>query len=190
MRGRDKFKMTRPIFRIVGLLCSLLPGWIFRGTWIWLDLLPGVLGVATRYVYAKRLCASLGDSVLFGRGVEIRCWERLRVGGNVSIHSNCYLDATGGISIGDEVSVAHQCSIVSFNHGWQDESMPIRQNPCLSSEISIGRDVWIGCGVRILSGASIEDRTVVAAGAVVVSSLAGGALYGGVPAKKLKEIIR
>ena len=55
-------------------------------------------------------------------------------------------------------------------------------------KIKIGNDVWLGCGVRILSGTVIEDRVIIAAGAVVKGHLESGYIYGGVPAKRLKKL--
>ena len=48
--------------------------------------------------------------------------------------------------------------------------------------------VDIGSNVTILSGVTINDNCVVAAGSVVTKDLMSGAVYGGVPAKKIKEI--
>ena len=52
----------------------------------------------------------------------------------------------------------------------------------------IGNDVWIGGNVTILPGVTIGNNVVVAAGAVVTKDLEDNALYGGVPARKIKDI--
>jgi acetyltransferase-like isoleucine patch superfamily enzyme len=49
-------------------------------------------------------------------------------------------------------------------------------------EVSIGNDVWIGMNAIILSGVSIGDGAVVAAGAVVVKDVPPYAIVLGVPA--------
>lgn len=48
--------------------------------------------------------------------------------------------------------------------------------------IKIGNDVWIGDSARILSGVTIGDGAVVAAGAVVTKDVPPYAIVGGVPA--------
>jgi acetyltransferase-like isoleucine patch superfamily enzyme len=112
----------------------------------------------------------------------------MKMGDRISLHEFVYIDAAGGISIGNDVSIAHGCSIVSFEHGWSDINVPIKYNPIISKPVSIGSDVWIGCGVRILAGAKIGNRVVVAAGSVVKGVLAPGGVYAGSPAKRIKEI--
>lgn len=53
-------------------------------------------------------------------------------------------------------------------------------------QISIGNDVWIGASVIVLQGAHIGDGAVIAAGSVVTKDVEPYAVYGGVPAKKIK----
>ena len=52
--------------------------------------------------------------------------------------------------------------------------------------LTIGNDVWIGCNALILSGISIGDGAVIAAGAVVTRDVPPYAIVGGVPAKVKK----
>ncbi|MFC5401548.1 acyltransferase [Cohnella soli] len=188
MRGRDKFRKAKVVFRVFGVILKPLPRPLLRWLWTLSDGLPDVLGVAARYMLLRRLAHRCGDNVMIGRGVELRYPERLTVGHNVSIHKGCYVDAYGGIEIGDDVSIAHQSSLISFEHTWNDETLPIRDNPLLIGRIRIQSDVWIGCGCRILSGVELSGRSVVAAGSVVTKSVAAGMLVGGVPAKPLKTI--
>ncbi|WP_229692085.1 acyltransferase [Paenibacillus radicis (ex Gao et al. 2016)] len=188
MRGRDKFGKFRPVLRVVELLLRPLPRPLLQWLWALSDWLPELVGVAFRYCLLRRLAKHCGDNVLIGRSVELRYPERLSIGSNVSIHKQCYIDAYGGMTIEDEVSIAHQSSLVSFQHTWSDASLPIRDNPVTGSAITIRRDVWIGCGVRVLAGVEIGPRSVVAAGAVVNKSIGPGAVAAGVPARVVKRI--
>lgn len=47
---------------------------------------------------------------------------------------------------------------------------------------------WIGANVTVLPGVTIKSGTIVAAGAVVVRDCEGNCIYGGVPAKKIKNL--
>jgi acetyltransferase-like isoleucine patch superfamily enzyme len=187
-RGRDQFGKFRGILRLTEKVLKPLPRPLLQWMLVLSDWLPDLPGVAMRYVLLRRLAKRCGDNVLIGRSVELRYPERLVIGSNVSIHKQCYIDAYGGLIIEDEVSIAHQSSLVSFQHTWNDPSLPIRDNPVLGSAIRIGRDVWIGCGVRILAGVEIGARAVVAAGAVVTKPVAAGMLAAGVPARPVKSI--
>ncbi|EGL16545.1 MULTISPECIES: acyltransferase [unclassified Paenibacillus] len=188
MRGRDRFHKFKTVLDIVIRILRLFPRPALKYAWTLTDLLPDTAGVAMRYCLLKCLTLSCGDNVFVGRSVEIKYWERLRIGSNVSIHKQCYLDACGEIQIDDEVSIAHQSSLISFQHSWEDESLPIRDNPVVCSKIHIHRDVWIGCGCRVLAGASIGSRSIVAAGAVVTRPVPSMTVAAGVPAKIIKSI--
>lgn len=188
MRGRDRFRRFKPLLSVAAIALKPLPKPVLRCLWQWSDALPGFAGNAARYCLLKRLSRRCGDNVMIGPGVEIRYPERLAVGSNVSIHRQCYLDAYGGIEIGDDVSIAHQSSLVSFEHTWSDDSLPIRDNPLVTGAIRIARDVWVGCGCRILSGVDIEGRSVIAAGSVVTRDVPAGTIVGGVPARPIKRI--
>lgn len=52
----------------------------------------------------------------------------------------------------------------------------------------IGNGVWVGAKVVILRGTTIGDRSVVAAGAVVTKDIPAGEVWGGVPARKIRDI--
>ena len=59
--------------------------------------------------------------------------------------------------------------------------------PNVATPIRIGNDVWIGAHAVILSGVTIGDGAVVAAGAVVHQDVMPYAIVGGVPARVLGE---
>jgi acetyltransferase-like isoleucine patch superfamily enzyme len=92
------------------------------------------------------------------------------------------------LKIGNDVSIAHQCSILTENHTWTDESLPIKYNPKAAAFVTIEDDVWLGCSARIMPGVKISRRSIVAAGAVVSSDVASRTIVGGVPAKVIKTL--
>jgi hypothetical protein len=51
----------------------------------------------------------------------------------------------------------------------------------------IGNDVWIGDGVVIMSGVNIGTGSVIGANAVVTKDVPPFSVYGGVPAKKIRN---
>ena len=54
--------------------------------------------------------------------------------------------------------------------------------------VTIGRNVWIANGARIMPGVTIGDHSVVAAGAVVTKSFPDRCLIAGVPARKIRDV--
>jgi acetyltransferase-like isoleucine patch superfamily enzyme len=187
-RGRVLFARFLPLISVFTKGMSLMPLVVREGMWTVVDGWRGKLGLLVRYTIAKSSAHSCGDVVYIGPYVEIRHWENLRIGSNVSIHRGCYIDASGGVQLGNDVSVAHGTSIVSVEHQWDDVTIPIRDNPVRLEGIRINDDVWIGCGCRIVAGVSVGPGAVVAAGAVVVKDVHEGTLVGGVPAHFIKDI--
>lgn len=188
MSGRQLFALGRPLLQAASLVFWLIPAPLCVILYELIVFSPWKLGIALRYVLAARLLGSCGANVAIHRGCVIRNWSGIHIGDNVQIHPFCYLDGSGGIRIGNDVSIAHASSLLSFEHTWADPTTPIKYNPLAFAEVRIHDDVWIGCGVRILSGVELQSRSVVAAGAVLTKGIHRPGLYGGVPARKLKDL--
>ncbi|PGM62806.1 transferase [Bacillus cereus] len=187
LRGREKAKKLQILLKIMVGIWSLFPRKILYSLLRLNRNLPGYLGLGIRYTIFKVLCKSCGDNVLIKPGVYFFKLENLVVGDNVSFHPLCYIDATGGVEIKKDVSIAHNCTIVSFEHDYTSGTV-YRDNPVIPKSISIGSNVWLGAGVRVLSGTIIEDNVVIGAGSIVKGRANKNSLYAGVPAKKIKGI--
>lgn len=187
MSGRNLFNHVRPVLNVLVVVFRIFPQGLRDWLWKLTDLLPRVVAVGVRYALAKASGAELGDNVYFGHNVTVKYWRKLKIGQDVSIHENCFIDALGSVVIGSQVSVAHGSSIISFDHNYVTAG-PIKYGDLITERISIGNDVWISAGVRILKGSTISDRVVVGTNAVVKGSLSANAIYAGMPAKLIKQI--
>jgi acetyltransferase-like isoleucine patch superfamily enzyme len=152
---------------------------IFRG-------LEGRLGYYIRSQLYGSVCKSFGKNVRVGPYVFIGMPENLSVGDNVSINEFTLISCNGGVIIGNDVSVAHNCSFLSTSHRYDDACVNIRDAGVTYDPVVLADNIWIGCGVRVLSGATIERGVVVAANSVVKGKLIEEAIYGGIPARKIK----
>jgi maltose O-acetyltransferase len=109
--------------------------------------------------------------------------QNLSIGPDSSLGRRGFLEATGPISIGAGSAIGPDVLIATSHHpiqpggSWQPAAVP--------EPVVIGDRVWIGARVTICPGAVIESDVVVAAGAVVVGRLESGAVYGGVPARRI-----
>lgn len=188
MRGRLLFKKMKYIIYICSFICRLMPPKIQRCLFAIFRNTPGYWGIFLRYILIRNLAKKCGDNVCIKEGCFFYNFENLSIGSNVAINPMCYIEAGGGIEIGNEVAIAHASSLISTEHTYGNPKSSIQSNPVRKIGIKIQDDVWIASGVRILAGTCIESRSIIAAGAVTKGMLPGNAIYGGIPAKKLKSI--
>lgn len=107
--------------------------------------------------------------------------NRLLVGDYSDINGGCLIDARGGISIGDDVSISHQAKLVTGSHQVNSPDFAAYYHP-----IIISNHVWLGVGCTVLSGVSIGEGSVVCAGAVVTHDVPPFTVVAGIPAKPIR----
>ena len=112
------------------------------------------------------------------------CGKNLKLGEYVFINSGCRFQDQGGITIGDGALIGHNVVMATINHGLEPE----RRGDNIPAPIVLGRNVWIGANATILSGVTIGDNAVVAAGSVVTKDVPANMVVAGVPAKVIKSV--
>jgi maltose O-acetyltransferase len=132
-----------------------------------LRLIPGLLGVRLRRLIILRFCGSHGRGVVVHEGVRFGGIERIHIGHNVIIAADCFIQAHGGVTIGDNTLVGPGCKIWSVNHVFRDPEVPIMDQGYEHRPVVIGRNVWLAANVIVLPGVRIPDGCVVSAGTVV-----------------------
>ncbi|MDR6671380.1 acyltransferase [Rhizobium sp. 1399] len=123
----------------------------------------------------------IGAVMQTGRGGTIHC------GSHLSANPYTVIYGHGGTKIGNYVRIAAHCVIIPANHIFSDPESPITLQGLSLQGITIGDDVWLGTGVRVLDGTTIGDGCVVGAGSVVTKDLPPYSISVGVPAKVKKE---
>jgi acetyltransferase-like isoleucine patch superfamily enzyme len=146
------------------------------------------ISFAVRYLCLKRLASYCGEKVIVFPYVIMKNCHNLSVGNNVSIHEFTYIDSFGGVSIGDDVAISHNVSIISFDHNINKINKNHKDSGSIVGKISIENNVWIGAGSRILKDVTIEGGSVVGAGSVVTKDCPAYTVCCGVPAKSIKSI--
>ncbi|HVS35913.1 MAG TPA: acyltransferase [Gemmataceae bacterium] len=136
--------------------------------------------------YGGRLRLSTGARISDG-AILAPYGGSIELGENVFIGPYCVIYGHGGLVIGRHTMIAAHTVIIPSNHRFDDPHRPIGQQGETSLGITIGQDVWIGCGVRILDGVEIGDGCVIGAGAVVTGSIPPGTVAVGVPARVIKS---
>jgi acetyltransferase-like isoleucine patch superfamily enzyme len=179
--------MAKPVLVGAGVVVRVLPRGAVRFLLTGVRLLPTRLGIAARWILVRRLAKRCGDCVAIHEGVYLFRLEHAEIGDNLSVHPMCYIEATGGLVIGNDVSIAHGASILTTEHDYTQPGVTIRDAPVTRAAVTIGDDVWIGAGARILAGVTIGSHAVVGAGAVVTRDVPARQVVAGVPARVLKS---
>lgn len=134
----------------------------------------------------------------FHSGLRVRLWAKktliigdyFYIGRDSQIECDCI--------IGNYVILGNKVGIVGrYDHFYQQTGIPVR----LASQIrdknynwkgvdlitEIGDDVWIGYGSTIMGGVKIGTGSIIAAASLVTKDVEPYSIYGGSPAKKIKD---
>jgi acetyltransferase-like isoleucine patch superfamily enzyme len=133
---------------------------------------------------------TLGNNVYVGRNTILSCKEGdIAIGDHTNVSANCSLLSETEIKLGKYCFLAGHCYLVAGgNHSFDDLETPIMFQPSFSrGGISVGDDVWLGAGVIVLDGATIERGCVVGAGSVVTKPLTEFSVAVGSPARKIRD---
>lgn len=128
-----------------------------------------------------------------GRGTIIKsqCFlvnhRQVRIGRHCFVGPRTIFEASAPITIGDRVYIAQGVDLLTPTHAIGPPGMRASVPPEVRP-ITIGDGCWIGAECTVLPGVSIAPGCVVAAGAVVTRDCAADGLYGGVPARRLREL--
>lgn len=158
------------------------------------------------YVQTKGLMFDVYGSFIFGNnliintiGVDIFTNSHIVVCQNaiLSIGSNSGITSTAiycaeKIEIGNYVNIGAGCLVMDTNfHSTNWEIRMDREKDIINAKtapVKIDDFVFIGARSIICKGVHIGEKSLVAAGSVVVKDIPAGELWGGNPAKFIKKI--
>ena len=117
---------------------------------------------------------------------------RLTIGENSGMSSTA-IQCHQEIIIGDNVNIGAGCLIMDSDFHSKDYMIRrdrlLDRNSSEKASVHIGDDVFIGARSTICKGVSIGERSIIAAGSVVVTNVPADCLAGGNPAKVIKSLI-
>lgn len=110
----------------------------------------------------------------------------IKVGDNFYANHNLTVLDAGGVTFGDNVFIGPDCGFYTSGHPLDAE----RRNAGLeyAYPITVGNNVWIGGGVRVVTGLSIGDNSVIGAGSVVVKDIPANSVAAGNPCRVIRKI--
>lgn len=134
-----------------------------------------------KHMACKQMIQSCGVGVVPMRGSHFA--SDLIIGDNSGINENCVIYPR--TVIGHNVLMAREVIINPDNHCIAKNQL-INAQGKVHKQVIIQDDVWIGARAIILTGVTIGQGAVIAAGAVVTKDVPPYAIVGGVPAKLIR----
>jgi acetyltransferase-like isoleucine patch superfamily enzyme len=132
----------------------------------------------------------IADSTDWGRGCVISAFTKVkitgpfRMGRRVQISTSCFIGVgSGGLTVGDDVLVGPNCTIVTSSYRFDRLDLPLQDQGSTAKGVRIGHRVWIGANSAVLDGAVIGDNVIVSAGSVVSGTIKPNSVVLGNPAK-------
>ena len=108
-------------------------------------------------------------------------------GDRVQFGQNCIINCD--IKFGNNILCAHNVAFTGKDdHTYNIAGTPMWDAPRGdSAKTYVGSDIWIGQGAIIMGGVHLGDGCIIAAGAVVTKDVPPCEIWGGNPARKLKD---
>lgn len=139
---------------------------------------------------------SFGKNPFIGRMVFIWAKNNITIGDNFYIGKFSEIECD--VKIGNNVMFADHVGLIGkYDHHYQQIGVPTRLASQIRDEnynwkgldekIIIEDDVWVGFNSIILSGVTLGQGSIIAAGSVVTNDVLPFSIYAGVPAKKIKN---
>lgn len=117
---------------------------------------------------------SIGDSVYIGQNATI-------------ITTNSEVIIKGHFMSGPGLTIVTGDHRFDIKDKYMDEVTVEEKLPENDQPVVIDKDVWCGANVTILKGVTIGRGSIIGAGAVVTHNVGEYEIWGGVPARKIKD---
>lgn len=169
-KKNSKFKNTflnfyEGLYRMIVFLLSRVPSHLFR-----------------IFAYKFIFKMNIKKKVVIHKGLEIRCGYNITIGEGTIIGDDCILDGRGTIYIGSNCNFSSRVSVYTNQHNVDDTLFGGESSP-----VNICDRAWISANAVVLPGVNVGEGAVLAAGGVATKDLESFSVYGGVPAKKIKN---
>lgn len=133
-----------------------------------------------------KLLGKADDTTVLMDGFRCDYGYNIRVGRNCFFNYNCTMLDEAPITFGDNVFVGPDCGFYTAIHPLDaaERATGVER----AAAVTVGSDVWIGGGARVLPGVTIGDRAVIGAGSVVTRPIPADSVAVGNPARVIRKL--
>jgi len=140
--------------------------------------------------------SSRGTRIVVGAHVVIDSFVKIKpaggsgdvlIGARTVINSGCVFYTGNGITIGEDVAIAANCTLAPVNHEYRSRHKTIREQRFGPNKggILIEDDVWIGAGCVLLDGSILRRGCVIGAMSLVRGEIPAYSIQAGNPLRQL-----
>ena len=134
----------------------------------------------------KKIIGKMGKEVYVCSPFWCDYGYKTTIGDYFFANHNCQILDGGGVTFGDHVFIAPNCTFTTAEHPLDVKQR--NEGLEVALPIKVGNNVWIGAGTIVLAGVTIGDNTVIGAGSVVTKDIPSNVIAVGVPCRVLREI--
>lgn len=134
----------------------------------------------------SEMLGQFGEESIITPPFQCEFGKPISIGKQTFLNMNVIMLDNAPIIIGDHVLIGPNVQFYTASHSLDFESR--RRWETFSKPIVVEDDAWIGGNSVILQGVTIGTRSVIAANSVVTKDVPADCLYGGTPAKLIRQI--
>lgn len=134
----------------------------------------------------RRIVGSIGEDCRVTPPFWCDYGYNIRLGDRFYANHNCVMLDAAPITFGSDVYVGPDCGFYTSGHPLEAE--PRNAGLEYARPITVGDDVWIGGGVRVMPGVAIGDNVVIGGGSVVTKDVPSGVVAAGNPCRVLRAL--
>ncbi|MFX0567179.1 DapH/DapD/GlmU-related protein [Kosakonia cowanii] len=154
---------------------------------------------AKNIIVGKALSLRGSRNVSIGRNVNLgnQTWidaigsGKIIIGDDVSFSQNVHVAAASHVVIGDGCLVGSDVLITDHDHSFETDMLttfPKNRPLRVKGPTVLGKNIWLSDNVKILSGVTLGNNSVVAANSVVTRSFPENVLLAGNPAVVIRQL--
>lgn len=138
------------------------------------------------YPFRNLFLLVFGIKVPFGSSLHHGCKffhiGKCKIGKDSVVNFGCYLDNRRGITIGNNVAIAHNTKIYTLGHNIDSPRFETKGAP-----VVIEDNVFVFSNAMIMPGVTVHEGAIILPGSIVTKDVPAWKIVGGNPAKVIRD---